>query len=61
MAIGLILLNRGYIDVYASASGLVVLAVVIGLWGIALWWLARMGEFIAPERFLAIDLDEREP
>jgi Flp pilus assembly protein TadB len=58
MALGLILLNRGYIDVYATASGQVVLAVVVGLWGLALWWLARMGEFIAPDRFLAVD---REP
>jgi tight adherence protein B len=54
MAVGLVLLNRGYIDVYASPVGQVVLAVVVALWAAALWWLARMGEFIAPERFLAV-------
>jgi Flp pilus assembly protein TadB len=54
MAIGLVFLNRGYIDVYDTPAGQVVLAFVVALWGGALWWLARMGEFIAPERFLAV-------
>lgn len=53
-AIGLILLNRRYLDVYGSATGQVVLAVVAACWGIALTWLAHMSEFVAPERFLAV-------
>lgn len=53
-AIGLILLNRRYLDVYAGTVGQLVLAVVAILWGASLWWLSRMGDFIAPERFLAL-------
>lgn len=54
MAVGLVLLNPTYVEVYASTSGQVVLGGVTVLWGGALWWLARMGEFTAPERFLAV-------
>jgi hypothetical protein len=25
----------------------------VAAWGLALWWLARMSEFVVPERFLA--------
>jgi hypothetical protein len=59
-AIGLILLNRSYLDVYAGVTGQLVLAIVAVLWGASLWWLSRMGDFIAPERFLALapDIDE---
>ena len=53
-AVGLILLNRSYLDVYAGVTGQVVLALVAILWGASLWWLSRMGDFIAPERFLAL-------
>jgi tight adherence protein B len=52
-AVTLVVLNRSYLDVYASALGQVVLAVVVAAWGLALWWLARMSEFVTPERFLA--------
>ena len=52
-ALGLILLNRRYLDVYASAFGQVILAAVVLCWGVALSWLSRMGRFVAPERFLA--------
>ena len=51
--LGLILLNRRYLDVYGSATGQVVLALVATCWGVSLWWLARMGRFVSPERFLA--------
>ena len=53
-AIGLILLNRRYLDVYGSATGQVVIAAVALCWGVALTWLAHMSEFVAPERFLAV-------
>jgi hypothetical protein len=51
-AAGLFVLNRGYVDVYRTATGQVVLAVVALSWGVALAWLARMSQFMAPERFL---------
>ena len=60
-AVGLILLNRSYLEVYAGLTGQLVLALVAILWGASLWWLSRMGDFIAPERFLALeatDIDE---
>lgn len=53
-ALGLVVLNRPYLKAYEGAVGQVVLASVAGLWAVALWWLTRMGDFIAPERFLAI-------
>jgi hypothetical protein len=52
-AVTLVLLNRSYLDVYASPLGQIVLAAVVAAWGLALWWLARMSEFVVPERFLA--------
>lgn len=52
-AIGLIALNRPYLRPYSTPTGQAVLALVCSLWGLGLWWLARMGEFISPERFLA--------
>lgn len=54
-ALGLILLNRRYLDVYATPLGQVVLGSVVLCWGVALSWLSRMGHFVAPERFLASD------
>lgn len=51
--LGLILLNRRYLEVYRSVTGQVVLAFVACCWGVSLRWLASMGRFVAPERFLA--------
>lgn len=53
-ALGLVLLNRPYLEVYEGTVGQLVLGCVAALWGSSLWWLSRMGNFIAPERFLAI-------
>jgi tight adherence protein B len=52
-ALGLILLNRPYLDVYGEPLGQLVLAVVVATWAGALWWLHRMSDFLTPERFLA--------
>jgi hypothetical protein len=52
-AIGLVVLNRPYLSVYGTGIGQLVLAVVAVSWGGALWWLARMGEFVTPGRFLS--------
>jgi tight adherence protein B len=57
-ALGLILLNRSYLDVYGSVVGQLVLAAVAAMWAGALWWLARMSRFLAPERFLASPPEE---
>jgi tight adherence protein B len=54
-ALGLVVLNRAYLQSYESAVGQVILAIVLAAWGVALWWLARMGDYVAPERFLASD------
>jgi hypothetical protein len=54
-ALGLVVLNRAYLQSYESAAGQVILAIVLAAWGVALWWLARMGDYVAPERFLASD------
>lgn len=52
-ALGLILLNRPYLDVYGGPIGQLVLAVVVATWAGALWWLHRMSHFLTPDRFLA--------
>jgi hypothetical protein len=44
MAGGLVVVNRGYLAPYDSGLGQLVLAVVGGLFAMALWWLARMGQ-----------------
>ena len=59
-ALGLVLLNRSYLDAYEDPLGQVVLAGVLGAWGIALCWLSRMGDYVSPERFLAV-ADTRSP
>ncbi|MEW6473136.1 MAG: hypothetical protein AB1679_12770 [Actinomycetota bacterium] len=52
-AAGLVVLNPSYVLSYHSGLGQAVLALIAALWGIALWWLARMSQFVAPERFLS--------
>ena len=52
-ALGLVILNRSYLESYETVTGQVVLALVLWAWGVALWWLGRMGDYVAPERFLA--------
>ena len=45
-------LNRQYLHAYGTPVGQVVLAAVIGFGAVALWWLAAMSRYQAPERFL---------
>lgn len=45
-------LNRQYLHAYGTPLGQVVLAIVIAMGGLALWWLAAMSRYQAPERFL---------
>lgn len=53
--LGLISLNRSYLEAYSEPAGQLVLAAVAGLWGMGLWWLSRMSRFVGPERFFAKD------
>ena len=49
----LIVLNRGYLAPFDSATGQLVLLGVFACFGCAMAWLASMGRYVAPERFLA--------
>jgi len=51
-AAGLVVLNPSYVGVYSSSLGQLTLALIATCWGMALWWLAHMSQFRAPERFL---------
>jgi tight adherence protein B len=52
-AAGLILLNRSYLEPFSTPLGQAVLAIIGLIFGLAFWWLDRMGRPSAPERFLA--------
>lgn len=52
LALGLVVLNRGYLAPYDSVVGQGVLAVVGACFGASFWWLASMAKAAAPERFL---------
>jgi len=49
--LGLVVLNRSYLDSYRAPAGQLVLLLVAATWGVGLWWLSRMSRFMAPERF----------
>lgn len=51
-AAGLVAFNPTYVEAYRTGLGQAVLALIAGIWGFGLWWLSRMSEFVAPERFL---------
>jgi uncharacterized membrane protein len=68
-AIGLMLLNRGYLKPYDSAFGQIMLLIVGAMFAVAFTWLARIARLREPERFLTqltavrprdaeLDLDE---
>jgi tight adherence protein B len=51
-AIGLVVLNRGYLDPYDSGMGQLVLALVGGLFATAFWWLTQSAKITGTDRFL---------
>lgn len=55
---GLIVLNRSYLDAYGTVEGQIALTVVVACWGAGLWWLSRLGDYVTPERFLALAREE---
>ena len=52
MSGALVLLNRSYVAPYASFEGQLVMAFVIGLFAVSVFWLRRLSVVQAPERFL---------
>ena len=52
LALGLALLNPGYVHVYDSPLGQLVLAVVVALYAAGFVWMRRLATFDAPERLL---------
>jgi tight adherence protein B len=53
MVVGLLFLNRSYLQPYASFTGQAVLSLVFALFAGGLFWLRHMSRFKAPQRFLA--------
>lgn len=53
MAVGLLVLNRSYLDPYETATGQAVLALVGLIFAAALAWLARMARVATPTRLLS--------
>lgn len=52
---GLILFNRSYLRPFDTAAGQLMLLIIGGLFGAALWTLARLGDAAAPERLFRAD------
>ena len=57
MVVGLLLLNRPYLEPYQGVTGQAVLGLVFALFGGGLFWLRHMSHFKAPQRFLAPQAD----
>ncbi len=53
MVVGLLFLNRSYLQPYQDVTGQAVLGLVFALFAGGLIWLRHMSRFKAPERFLA--------
>jgi hypothetical protein len=52
-ALGLAVLNPTYVAPYRSATGQMVLAVVVGIFTLGFAWLSRLSALPTPDRFLA--------
>lgn len=48
----LVLFNRAYVEPYGTVQGQLVLAVVLGVFGLSVLWLRRLSGVSEPERFL---------
>lgn len=53
-AAGLVAFNPTYVAAYRTGIGQAFLALIAAIWGFGLWWLGRMSQFVAPERFLQV-------
>jgi len=52
MAVGLAVLDRSFLQPYDSVVGQVVLAVVVVIYGLGIWWLRKLARFDSPHRLL---------
>jgi Flp pilus assembly protein TadB len=50
--LGLVLLNRAYVEPYRTPLGQLVLAIVVGFFAAGFVWLRRLSSYDMPERFL---------
>lgn len=58
LAAGLVILDRGYLHPYDTATGQLVLLVVGALFGLGFWWLARISRIREEPRVLAHTTEE---
>jgi Flp pilus assembly protein TadB len=54
LALGMAIFNRGYVHVYNSPLGQIILVIVAALYAAAFLWLRKLAKFDAPERLLAM-------
>ncbi|MFY9931605.1 MAG: type II secretion system F family protein [Streptosporangiaceae bacterium] len=52
MAVGLAVLDRSFLQPYDSVVGQIVLAVVVVIYGLGIWWLRKLARFDSPNRLL---------
>lgn len=52
-AVGLVALNRGFLEPYNTATGQLVLALIGALFAAGLWWLNRIAVIAEPDRVLS--------
>jgi Flp pilus assembly protein TadB len=53
MALALALFDHAFLAPYDGASGQVVLAAVVGIYALGIFWLRRLARFEVPQRLLA--------
>jgi Flp pilus assembly protein TadB len=54
LALGMAIFNRGYVHVYNSPAGQLVLVAVVALYAAGFAWLRRLANFNPPERLFAV-------
>jgi len=59
MSGALVLFNQSYVQPYASVEGQIVLAVVLAIFALSIFWLRRLSGVVTPERFLTGAEDAR--
>jgi Flp pilus assembly protein TadB len=61
LALGLGIFDRGYVQIYSTATGQFVLALVAALYAAGIVWMRSLARFQAPERLLAPPSTETSP
>jgi tight adherence protein B len=56
--VGITIFARRFVEPYGTATGQLMLLLVVLIFGMGLWWLAQLGRFERPERFLAREVAE---